>query len=185
MDEVEDLQGQIALLQAQIGSMSTQLAEHEFTNSALQFSLKDSNELVSELQEKLRQLRAKDLEPLQEASSLADSGSGMHQGSAMPQSLQFGNLTKEEAERKLLDTQNLLDTQCENENLRWELSVLQLDSAHLVQELQKALSEVEESKSMRQSLEKAEKELVHSNEVIRKLKEDSISRSQEELKQDQ
>ena len=117
--------------------MSQQTAELKFANEKLTFEARD---FESEREDLLAQISRMNeslvsschIEPL-EISSLADSGSGtlVHQGLAMPDQT-YGNLSALQLENLHLETTRLLDTQCENENLRWELSLLQMDSTHVI-----------------------------------------------------
>jgi hypothetical protein len=78
----------------------------------------------------------------------------------------------------------LLEAQCENEQLKWQISTLQVDQAHLVLELQKALKEAGRTSQVERRLQETKLEFSQSQEAIRKLREESVVRGQQELKLD-
>lgn len=84
-----------------------------------------------------------------------------HQGleSRLQTSLSYGGLSEEQACLKQQNLTEVLDLKCENESLRWKLSILQVDSAHLIQELLKSLTKQDELESANSRIKELEGEL--------------------------
>ena len=63
--------------------------------------------------------------------------------------------------------------------------MLQIDQAHMITELQKLMKASQNHEKTSKALNKCQSDLEQQKELVKKLKEENITKSQEELKQDQ
>ena len=73
-----------------------------------------------------------------------------------------------------MDTLKLVDYACENESLRWQISVLQVDQAQLIHELQKLMKDHEQCQDHKLKARIAEKECESLREQLKQLKDENI-----------